>query len=238
MRRLCFLNLLLASSSVILIASPRNGEKLEFRKSHTVPFVSSGTIRIPNSFGELRIEAWDRDEIQIDLVKRTNRRYEQSKEHKAIDHLENVDVRFERHGEDDLTILTYLPNRSWKRPLRGETNLQLTYRIKAPRNAKLEIKHGIGLVSVKEIAGEMNITAKIGEIAVLVPDSSRAEDYQIDARVRIGDVESDFSGKEQRRKLVGAAFHAYEQQPTVSATARRLSLRVGIGAISVHRHEP
>jgi hypothetical protein len=237
MRRICFLNLILASFCAILVAAPRNGEKLEFRKSHTVPFVSSGTIRIPDSFGDLRIEAWDRDEIQIDLIKKTNRRYEPAKEHKAIDHLEKVDVRFERHAEDDLTILTFLPDRSWKRPLRGETNLQLTYRIKAPRNAKLEIKHGIGMVTVKEIAGEMNITAKIGEIAVLVPDGSRAEDYQIDARVRIGDVESDFSGKEQRRKLIGAAFHAYEQRD-VSPAAKRLSLRLGIGAISVHRHEP
>jgi hypothetical protein len=232
MRRICLLNLLVAS--VVLVAAPRNGDKLEFRKSHTIPFVSSGTIRIPNSFGDLRIEAWDRDEIQIELIKKTNRRYEPAKEHKAIDHLEQVDVRFERHGEDDLTILTFLPDRSWKRPLRGETNLQLIYRIKAPRNAKLEIKHGIGMVTVKEIAGEMNITAKIGEIAVLVPENSKVEDYQIDARVRIGDVDSEFSGNEQRRKLIGAAFHAYDQP----GNAKRLSLRLGIGAISVHRHEP
>ncbi len=227
---------LLAASAALFAGSGRDAHKLEFRKSHSIPFSASGLIRIPDSFGEVEVEGWDRDEVQIDLIKKTLKRYSPAQEAKAIDHLQRVDVRLEKDAADDLTILTVLADRSWKRPLRGESNLILNYKIHVPRNARLEIRHGVGSVKVNQVAGELSITSRIGEIDVRVPDLG--DEYFVDAKVRIGGVESDFAGNEQRRKLIGAAFHGYDDGAATKPSAKRLTLRLGIGAINVRRYDP
>jgi Putative adhesin len=196
-------------------------------ESHTVPFCKNGLIRLPNSFGEVKIEAWDRDEVSVDFRKRI----EGPTSAKALRLLDEVDIRLQPASATELNILTEMPKRSFTRPLRGESRIRLTYVIHAPRSSRLQIRHGAGEVAVSRIEGEMEITASVGEIRIDLPAS--AGDYRVDARVHIGDIQSDYEGNSQSRKLVGQAFHGYDA--TIPDASHHLLLRNGIGDIQVHR---
>jgi hypothetical protein len=140
--------------------------------------------------------------------------------------LERFKVTMEAVGETSLLVIkTTYP--SWTPIFRGKTNLQLDYIIKVPRQSALLIKHGIGEVEVVNVSGDIEATASIGEIRLKLPEE---QSYAVDARVRIGDVSSEF-GQATHRKgplAVGAKLTGEPAAPT-----RRIFARIGIGDIQV-----
>ncbi|MBI3684482.1 MAG: hypothetical protein HY235_29250 [Acidobacteria bacterium] len=73
------------------------------------------------------------------------------------------------------------------------------------------------------------ITARIGDIEVSVPEGR----YDVDARVRIGDLDSDF-GRVRGKALIGAVAYPDCCQPT-PGDAKRLYVRLGIGDIRIRK---
>jgi hypothetical protein len=131
-------------------------------------------------------------------------------------------------GETSLLVIkTTYP--SWTPIFRGKSNLQLDYIIKVPRRSALLIKHGIGEVEVVNVSGDIEATASIGEISLKLPEE---QSYAVDARVRIGDVSSEFGQTTHRKGLfaVGAKLAGEPAAPT-----RRIFARIGIGDIQVTR---
>ena len=187
-----------------------------------------GTIQIVDSFGSVKVEGWDRDEVEMTVTKRTHKKYEPKDLAKAEKGLERFKVTMESVNETSMVVInsTYL---SWTpaRMFRGKTNLDLKYLIKAPRQSTLLIKHSIGDVEVTDISGDIEATASIGELTLKLPEG---QDYTVDARVRIGDVSSEFGQVSQRQGFlaVGAKLAG-----DPAATARRIFARLGIGDIHV-----
>jgi hypothetical protein len=91
---------------------------------------------------------------------------------------------------------------------------------------KLAIEHDTGEVSVKDIAGDIKVTARIGQISLRVP---KHENYTINASVRLGEVESDFRGR-SGRKFLSERFVSDEGRGM-----RSIYARVGIGQINIRR---
>jgi len=207
-------------------AGDRTKHKVEYATTQTIAFDRGGKIRIDDSFGELRVEGWNRPDVELTVKRATNRRYKPEDEWKARERLRDVRVEVTRKGAD-LLIRTYFPDRGVTRLFRGKTDLDLEYTIRVPAEAALSVRHSIGEVVVRNVHGDMSVTNGIGEVSLRLP---RQKDYEIEARVKIGDVSSDFDGRSRRRSLLGAEFRR-----TQTAGAGHVYARVGIGEIRIDR---
>jgi hypothetical protein len=213
-----------------LPAHAQTAEKREAESTTTqsLEFSPNGTIQIVDSHGSVKIEGWDKEEVELTVTKKTQKKYESKDLAKAEKDLERVKVAMERVGESSiLAIYTKYPSWTPARMFRGKTNLNLNYLIKVPRQSTLFIKHGIGEVHVTNVSGDIEATASIGEITLRLPEGNS---YAVNARARIGDVSSAFGPATQRQGpfSVGAKL---EGEPV--ASTRRVYLRVGIGDIQV-----
>ena len=202
----------------------------EITTTQSLEFGAKGTVQIVDSFGTVKVEGWDKDEVELTVTKRTQKKYEPKNLAKAAKGLERFKVTMEPVGETSMMVInTTYPSWTPARMFRGKTNLNLNYLIKVPRQSTLLIKHGIGEVEVTNVSGDIEATASIGEITLRLPEG---QNYAVDAHVRIGDVLSEFGQVTQRKGLfaVGAKLAGEPASPT-----RRIFARIGIGDIQVAR---
>ena len=217
----------LAVAAWLPAASPEK-QRVETRSVERFPFAPGGTIEVRNSFGELKIEVWEHPQVEIEVTKGTHKKYSQEEEARAMEHLDRISVQAVRKADDRLVLSTGFPSRSlFYRPLRGKSNLRLVYRIKVPENVNLVVSHDVGSVEAAGLLGNIHITGRIGDISLRLPES---QEWQLDARARIGDVDSQFGPPTRRRLLVGAQLR---DRP--AGQARRVYLRLGIGGISIKK---
>ena len=209
-----------------LAAGDRSRHRVEFDTAETVDFVDRGTIRIDDSFGELRVEGWDKRKVEIAVERGTNRRYKAEDTWKGRQHLAQVRVETSRSG-DELLIKTRFPDRGLFSMFRGKTNLRLHYTVKVPSGSKLSIRHSVGEVVIRNVKGDVDVSNGVGEVSLRLP---RDQEFDIDARARIGDVSSDFSGRSRRRNVLGAEFRSRDGDK-----APRIHARVGVGEIRIDR---
>lgn len=208
-------------------------EKARVTTTERVEFGMRGLIQIVDSFGEVRVEGWDQPEVELIVNKSTQKQYLPNDLAKGLKELERVKVAMERVGESSMLVIhtTYAsrtPTRLW----RGKTNLQLEYTIRIPRTSRLMVKHDIGEVSISNVDGDIEATNRIGELRLDLPEANQYAPMYVDARVKIGDVSSEFGPETQRQKLLGAKL---EGDP--ASSTRRLYLRVGIGEIQVTKRK-
>jgi hypothetical protein len=214
-------------------------QKVEVTDTQRSDFPSGGTLHLKNSTGELTIESWDQPGLEMTTIKSSKVAVEGHEREKAVKLLDRVKITTERKG-DEMTISTDFPKHGKvARPFVGKTDFDLEYRIKVPRNARLTIQHDMGEVHIDDIGGELHATDHMGLITVRVPDGQ----YAIDARSKLGAVESDFPGNEQRKNFFGHAFlsGAVAERPSASdpAAAQKMFLRIGYGDIIIERlHQP
>ena len=226
---------LLLLGSCLALSFPAQAQTVDKREAaitttQCLEFSATGTIQIVDSFGTVKVEGWDKEEVELTVTKRTQKKYEPKDLAKAAKDLERFNVTMETVGETSMLVIssTY-PSWTPARMFRGKTNLSLDYLIKIPRQSTLFIKHGIGEVDVTDVSGDIEATASIGEISLKLPED---QSYAVDAHVRIGDVSSEFGQTTHRKGLfaVGAKLTGDPAAPT-----RRIFLRVGIGDINVAR---
>ena len=201
-------------------------------KSHSVEtftVASRSSIHLDDSFGEVQVEGWSRDEVEVSVSKSTRKEYRPGDQAKGRAELDSVRVSARQDKDNGVVISTVFPSRNlFTRPLRRKTNVELVYKIRVPRRSNLYIKHDIGEVQVKDVIGHIEVSNRIGEIALKLPDH---EQYTVDARVKIGDVSSDFNCCDTQRQLLVGARLAEDHQPD----AHQLILRLGIGDINIHK---
>jgi hypothetical protein len=202
--------------------------RIKVSTTEVIPFAPGGVIRILNSFGEVKVEGWDRPEVEITVLKGTNKKYSSRDEAKAWEHLDRVQVELVKEAEDRMVISTTFPPRSiFTRPLKGKTNVQLIYRIKVPARVDLHVKHDIGEVAATNLCGNIEVTNRIGAVTLRLPED---DDFHVDARSRIGDVQSAFGPPTERKLLVGAQVRRHGAD-----RAHQVYLRVGIGEIDIKK---
>jgi hypothetical protein len=214
------------AGSLSLMASESDRKRLEIETVQSTRFAPDGDILIRDSFGELFVEGWDRPEVEITVLKGTRRRYAAAEQDKALEYLNSIEVVAVVDGGDRLLVTTAFPDRNLSRPFRGKSNVELVYKIKAPRNCNLAIEHDTGIVNVKNITGNVNVTARFGEITMRVPETGN---YNLNARTRIGEVDTDFPGQ-SARKFLTQTF-----QNNAGAATSQIHLRLGIGSINIRK---
>ncbi|HEV8037905.1 MAG TPA: hypothetical protein VGP62_03510 [Bryobacteraceae bacterium] len=189
------------------------GRRVEATKTERMNFAPGGIIRIKHSYGTLNVEGWDRPEVEITVVKSTQKYYDAKEREKEATQLERARISTERVSDTELTIST-----------QQDQKISVDYEIRVPRDSRLEIHHGTGQVLVANVTGDIEASGHRGDLVLMLPDTGA---YSIDAKTKIGVVTSDFEGDLYRRRyLLGERFAS----PTA---AHRVYLRVGFGGITI-----
>jgi Toastrack DUF4097 len=200
-------------ASLAAWASISQRQRAEIVDNEQMLFSPGGTIEIYDSSGNVTVDGWDRPEVDLVITKASSRTYSQEELPAALDKLEHIVIKTRRVANNRLVITTSMSAVS--RCTRAGT--ELTYHIHAPRETRLVIKHNVGDINVHNIAAGMDITARIGDIALRLPEK---ENFLVDAKARVGSVCSEWPG-------------ALLSKP--APTPVQLRLRVGIGEITVRK---
>jgi len=214
--------------AMVLIAGsaiPAANEKASFITTHASDFNPGGRVDIEDSFGDLHVTGWDESRIEVVVKRKTQKEYDPASIARAEEMLKRVVVDVEELGPNHILIATHFPDRNLlTRPLRGKTNLDLSYEVRIPRNTAIHVKHDIGEVRIDDISGDVNATCRIGEIHINLPADVA---FDIDAKTRIGNVDSEVPPHGKRTGLLGGRVE------TDGQSDRKLYARVGIGDISI-----
>jgi hypothetical protein len=198
-----------------LLASPPL-PRVESVTTEKADFAPGGTIKIEGSTGELNIEGWDQPSVEV-----TATRYMwDANAARAKRDLDRVQVAKPIVTGTELTIVT-----THKKSI----SVHVNYNIRVPRDSKLIIRQGSGDVVVYDVAGDIDATAKAGDILLQLPASGK---YSIDAKNKAaGDIYSDYEGKSHYTwVLMGDKLES-----EAAAPVHHLHLRVRFGGITIQK---
>ncbi|HEY7336338.1 MAG TPA: hypothetical protein VH639_15715 [Bryobacteraceae bacterium] len=217
----------LSAAALAILGGSLLAAQAQTTNTQTLDFPAGGALRLNRSIGELTIEGWNEPRVAIETVKSIKPGYE---EEDARKWLNRVRVTARRQGNAIVVDTVYPKHFLLARPFRGGMSpIQLQYRIKAPRNARVEIEHQSGEVHIQLMNGDIRATNGRGELTIYAPSTAQ---YAIDARSKVGAIDSDFAGR-QRLKLVDG--HAFVR--TAPAGTHKLYLRIGFGDIIVLKEQ-
>ena len=217
--------------SLPLLANDRSKEALSTTRTERFNVAAAGAIRLENSFGEVDIDGWDRPEVELTVVRSSERLYDPNGRAEAQRRLDSVQITAKQNGNDVVISTAYPPRNRFVHPLSRRSDIEIRYRIRAPRASKLIIGHNRGGMNVSDISGDIHAMVINGQITLmLAPDGQ----YAIDARCALGRVYSDFEGRDQSRWVLGEEF---DLQSTAPATNLYLRVRVG-DIIILKQHGP
>jgi len=214
-----------------LIADDRSKETLSTTHTERFNVSAPGAIRLENSFGEVNVDGWDRPEVEVTVVRSSERLYDAKQRADAQRRLDSVQITAKQNGNDVVISTLYPPRNLFAHPLSRRSDIEISYRIQAPRASKLIIDHNRGGVNVSNNSGDIHATVTNGQITLTLMPGGQ---YAIDARCVLGHVYSDFEGRAQSRLLWGQEFNRQGRAP-----ATNLYLRVRFGDIMIlNQHGP
>ena len=202
---------------VSLWAAEAPREQAHLTTTERLNFAPGGTIRVSGSWGCLSVEGWDRPEIEVTVTRYGSIFYPAAKREAAAQKLSRVKVQVERKSGQE-AVVTTTGGGHWKR-------IELESVIRVPRDSHIKIHHGGGQLIITNVTGEIDASAKEGDITAMLPDPGP---YAIDARAHLGTVYSDFGNPAHTWYLAGEHFAAAKPAP-----AKRIYLRTGVGGIEV-----
>jgi DUF4097 and DUF4098 domain-containing protein YvlB len=137
----------LAAANCLSARAIRN-PRSEFRKTYRLN--SNGRVLIHNLYGDVRVTAWDRDEVLVQAIK------------KSADARQLDDARIlVDSSSEEVSIRTHYAGSDVEHPASVE------YRITVPRNAHLEnVKVVNGVLSITGVAGKVKASSVNGSILV------------------------------------------------------------------------
>jgi hypothetical protein len=205
----------------------------EVTTTERVNFSPGGTIRLNDSYGYTSIDGWDQPQVEIKVIKSTNRFFNPSEEEEAKQKLALIHVTTERVSETELSITTARPLRKDRVPPLPRTvseGVTVELQIHVPNDSRLTIHQDNGYVWVSDVTGDIEARSHTGDMIVMLPDPGP---YAIDAKSRLGSVSSDFVGHGIKQFVFGTGF----TRP-VEGSSRRVYLRMGRGSITIKQSPP
>ena len=201
-------------------------QKVEETHTEKADFPSGGLLRLKNSTGELTIEGWDRPDVEITTIKSRKDEYPPEEREKASRDLNEVQISVAPQGQELVITTTWTDPRLWG----TLSHVNVSYLIKAPRNARLAIEHKSGEVYVDNVDSDIEASLNAGDLILHLPQEVA---YNIDAKSVYGRVQSVFPGRERRRPWLYGHYWAAQKIPP----ARNLHLRARFGDIVILKIE-
>jgi hypothetical protein len=163
--KLCSLFLLiLTTSSASVISGELESEKSKsYSKTYTVS--SGDKIIIDNSFGEMKISTWSRNEIKVDV----SMTVKASSDERAQEILDMIRIEDSKKGSE-VSFKTHInhensDDRHNDRKHRDEnTSFKINYTVYLPNNMSLDATNQFGAMSIGDYDGGITLESKFGSL--------------------------------------------------------------------------
>jgi hypothetical protein len=219
-------------SVALLLAAPAlaaDEAPITVARSLSVPLAAGGTVTIDETWGDLDIVAWDKPEVSVDFRASSQRAYPADEAAKAQARLERFGVEAKAVSAGAVSVTGLNPEATLGSPFGGKSGVRMRYSVHVPRDSRLVVRHAIGSVAVKDVAGDLDVQGGTGELTLRVPLGATTA---VEASTRIGDISVPASlrdgGELKRRALVGERF-SYAP----ATIERRVIARLSIGSIDI-----
>ncbi len=135
------------AAMVVLAALPAGAWQQQSWSSR-FPLQPGGAVRVENVQGDIGVEAWDRAEVEVSVVKTSSG---------AGGHPEDVGIAVER-GEGTLSLRTLYPGQS-------EEPVRVDYHLRVPRQVRLDRLQTVeGNITVRNLEGSVDARTLNGDI--------------------------------------------------------------------------
>lgn len=184
----------------ILCATSGNAQKTERTIEKTFPINPDGKLTLDNSYGNLTLNQWDKNEVHI----RVNISVEGSDRDRQEDVLENISINF-NHSPESVSAQTNLKTESawwqkWNLFKRNNLNYSIDYYVQLPKTIAVDLNNDYGRIFLDELEGAATIRCDYGSIDIgrLEHSDNRinlqyAPNSTIDY-INAGSIEADYSG--------------------------------------------
>jgi len=174
---------------VLGISGAALADNVKKEETKTFPMKAGGLIHLTANEGEIIIKSWDRDEVQLRMVKRAWGKSRREAEAR----LEEIEVAI-RHGRERLMIREIVPEHQrngnilrlfdrdfWEEE--GWHSQVVDFELSVPRNINLRIKGDESNVEISDIEGKISIEVDEGDVVL-----SRVKSADMQIRLDEGDV--------------------------------------------------
>jgi hypothetical protein len=158
------------SSTIIKDKDPESEKSKTYTKTYAVS--SGDKIILDNSFGEMKIATWSRNEIKVDIsmtaTANTDQRAQDILDMISIeDSKKGSEVSFKTHIKDGKGITHYEDNtdrRDRKNRDDDRTNFKINYTVFLPNNMALNATNQFGRMSIGDYDGATLLASKFGNL--------------------------------------------------------------------------
>jgi hypothetical protein len=191
----------------------------------SVEYTPGAVIQIEGTVGELNVEAWDQPRVEATLTRtQYTKEKDRDEERQRLDKIGLTAVK----EEGGIAVKLEIPKRHfWGRLTRGKTDAALTCRVMVPRDAKIEVRHQNGSVTLYGMAGDVDATAQFGSVVVQLADPGK---YALDLRTRAGGVYTEYPRQKKKAPK--------EVVSNGAPGAHTVRVRVAIGTIDIVKMGP
>jgi len=155
--------LLIAFALSPFLSLAKAGDDVEKKRtiSKTYTVSPDDRLSIENSFGNVTVETWDKNTIQVDIEIGVRA----SSDEKAQQMMDQIDVS-DHQGTHEIEFKTDIGHMGGKGNNRSEDNRRfyVDYKISMPSRNPLRIENSFGKTNVPDFAGAAILTSKFGEL--------------------------------------------------------------------------
>jgi hypothetical protein len=174
----------------------KTSKERNIKKSYNVS--SNATLKINNSYGNLEVITWDKNQIDFDItIKVTGNNAE-----KVQDRLDRINVEFSE-SNDFVSAITKIGKNSknwWNWGKRMNLKLEINYVVKMPMSGNVDLNNDYGSINLDRLEGNAKIICDYGKITTkeLLSDNNEIRfDYTNNSYfefIKGGRIYADYSG--------------------------------------------
>lgn len=154
---------LLCSCSIAALAyaDPTVEKKKSYSKTYTV--ASGEKISLSNSFGEMRLNTWDKNEVKVDItiIAKAN------SDDKAQEILDKIQIEDGKSG-DGVYFKTKMENVNTNNNKNGKNykqeGMEINYNVYLPSKNPIDASNSFGPLVIGDFAGEASLQSKFGSL--------------------------------------------------------------------------
>lgn len=212
MKALQLKNILLLFIITCLPVSLVFGQYEKTKKVNKTFNVNANTLlSISNKFGDVHINSWDKNVIELNVTITAKKRSES----RAQEYIDNVDIDISEsssHIEVETEISGSINNRS------GES-LTIDYEVNMPRTNDLELKHSYGSLYLGDISGEVTLKMSYGNMKI--------ENLSGDSDVTLSYGNGEIEGLNSGELTIGYSNLSVEDLGIVEMTSQYSNVELG-----------
>jgi len=186
---------------LLLFSFIGNAQEAERIINKSYPLASNGNLSLSNSYGNMTLNHWDKDEVKIQITVTV----EGGSQERAEELLENITFDFEA-SPSSVSAKTRLPDQTgswWKNwSFFGSKSIDysIDYVVQHPKSVNVNLSNSYGSIFIDELDGKANIRCSYGKLAA---EHLNHEGNEIDLQyspgstieyLKSGTIEVDYSG--------------------------------------------